>query len=101
MPRPTDTAAGIALLTIGPLATVTGLEYLPLSSVWNSPGAVVVVWGLSLGVGIFGICLLPIRRLYRTLLIVPYVPFMGYATIAWSIFWAFERYGGVTAQLHR
>ena len=91
MSRPANSTMGIALLALGPFAAVPGLGYL-LQQIPHAQTAGPVFWGLSLAVGVFGIWLLPIERLVRALLIIPYVPIMFCATLLeqfmlWGVKW--------------
>jgi hypothetical protein len=71
---------GIGLLVIGPFAVVHGLLFLEHASPWHSQLAelLFVITGVALGA--VGIWLLPVRRLFRGLLMVPYVALMAIAT---------------------
>ena len=78
-PQPAGTLAGFALLAIGPFVVVQGLLFLEHASPWHSQMAELafVIAGVALGAA--GVWMLPIRRLYAGLVLVPYIALMAVA----------------------
>lgn len=70
---------------LGPFAVLWTLLYLQHVSSWHSQDAELFSWIASLAAGAVGICLLPIKRLYRALIVVPYVAAMAVATFMFSL----------------
>jgi hypothetical protein len=71
---------GLGLLTLAPFAVAIGLVFIEHLSPWHSGTAELVFIIVGVAVGVSGICLLPIKRLFRGLLIVPYAPATAAAT---------------------
>jgi uncharacterized membrane protein YgaE (UPF0421/DUF939 family) len=68
----TRALVGTGLLTIGPFVVVIGLVFLEHLSPWHSQFAELFFVVVGVGVGIIGVLVLPIKRLVRGALIVPY-----------------------------
>ena len=81
MSRTTAAFAGIGLLAIAPFVVVQSLLFLEHVSPWHSQAAELTFVFAGVALGVVGLCLLPIRRLLRVLLVVPYIAFMTAA--AW------------------
>jgi len=79
--QPARTLTSLGVLAIGPFVVVQGLLFLEHSSPWHSQMAELafVISGVALGA--VGVSMLPIRRLYAGLLLVPYIALMAVA--AW------------------
>lgn len=81
MPRLLTLIPAILLLSFGPLAVGLTLESLDQGLGWNFHSGPGQIWGLvvALGVGVAGLWLMPIRRVYRALLTVPYLAVIPFA----------------------
>jgi hypothetical protein len=91
--RPGGAIAGIVLLTAGPFAGLGGLLFLKYLSPWRSEEAALLFWAAGLVVGVLGLWLLPVKRLYRALLSVPYAAGMALATMPFALMLACRYFG--------
>ena len=80
MSREAAAYAGFGLLLVGPFAVVWALVFLEHLGRWHSQTAELSFLIAGVAFGIVGVCILPIKRSIRGLLIVPYAAGMTIAT---------------------
>ena len=82
MTTPTDTwmsskaarvAGGVGLLLVGPFLVLTAYFYAARAGHWHSRDSDTAFWLTSMVVGLAGLWVLPLRRLVRAGLTLPYV----------------------------
>ncbi len=78
--RATAAIVGLALLATAPFAVMQGLLSAEHASGWHSQDAELIFWVASVSVGLIGVWLLPIRKLFRAMVTVPYIALMAVAT---------------------
>lgn len=81
MPRPAAAIIGIVTLAVGPFALAWGGVFLEHLSPWHSQLAELLFVIAGVVIGVIGVWLLPIKRLYRGLLTGPYVVAMALAIL--------------------